>query len=510
VHHRIVKGLTARVLLVSGVITLILGAAFALLLFAIDQQREAGRQALRSQEAITAGTELQRSVISLENGLRGYVASGRDRSLEPWNTALREYPEQAERLASLVSSEPSQQDFVRQIQSQIDDYVNLWGRPLLDLTRDQPESASAVLLTGTGRTRIEDIRQSFVRLFEQEQAVARTREERAEERSRLAIGAGIGGLILVFVLAAGIALFLRRYVVRPVKAVADASAGLADGDMSVRVPPMGGDEIGDLGRAFNEKADKLERSRKEVADRTQELEHSNDELNRFASVVSHDLQAPLATVNMYAQLLERRHGDTLGKDKKIIDGICAATGQARQLIRDLLDYSRAGRAELRTEPVDANALVSQVLDVLAAPIQDKDATVDVADLPVLQADPGNLRQVFQNLIGNALKFCDGPPHVEVTAHQRSNCWEFAVSDDGIGMDPADARAIFEPFHRLHGDTHYSGTGIGLAICERIVERHGGRIWAESEPGSGSTFRFTLPADGDSLPKAAPRDEAAVA
>ena len=213
---------------------------------------------------------------------------------------------------------------------------------------------------------------------------------------------------------------------------------------------------------------------------------------------------------MYAQLLERRHGDMLGSDKKIVDGICAATGQARQLIRDLLDYSRAGRAELRTQPVDANVLVGEVLDVLAAPIQDKHATVDVAELPVLHADPGNLRQVFQNLIGNALKFCDGPPHVEVTAQQRAHCWEFAVTDDGIGMDPAEARAIFEPFHRLHGDGNYSGTGIGLAICERIVQRHGGRIWAESRPGEGSTFHFTLPADGDSLPKAPrARDQAAV-
>jgi signal transduction histidine kinase len=510
VHNRILKGITARVFIVSGVITAILVAAFSLLIFAVRQQRDAAQLALRSQEAITAGTELQRSVISLENGLRGFVASGKERSLESWNAALEEYPAEADRLEQLVSDEPEQQALVARIQGQIDDYVALWGLPLLDLARDQIASARAIIVTGTGRTRIEAIRADFQRLFEQERSVAASREERAEGRSSLAIGAGIGGLVLLLVLGVGYALFLRRYVVRPVKAVAGASGDLAAGDMSVRVPPMSDDEIGDLARAFNAMADSLERSRREVAERTQELEHSNAELNRFASVVSHDLQAPLATVNMYAQLLERRHGDTLGSDRKIVDGISAATGQARELIRDLLEYSRAGRAELRAEQVNSEQLVSEVVELLAAPIQDAAATVDVGSLPVLQGDRSSLRQVFQNLIGNAIKFSDGPPQVSVNAELDGACWEFAVADNGIGMDPAEAEAIFQPFHRLHGEQAYPGTGIGLAVCERIIQRHGGRIWAESSPGAGSTFHFTLPAAPDAQPAAAPRDEAPVA
>jgi signal transduction histidine kinase len=510
VKKGIFKGITARVLVVSGVITAILVAAFALLIFAIREQRDAGRLALRSQEAITAGTELQRSVISLENGLRGYVASGKERSLEPWNDALREYPAEAQRLERLVADEPSQQALVMNIQGAIDDYVTLWGRPLLDLAREQLPSARAIIEGGTGRSRIESIRSGFQRLFEQERAVAASRELRAEGRSSLAIGAGIGGLLLLLVLAAGYALFLRRYVVGPVQAVAGASGELAAGDMSVRVPPMSDDELGDLARAFNAMADSLERSRREVADRTRELEHSNEELNRFASVVSHDLQAPLATVNMYAQLLERRHGDSLGNDRKIVDGISAATAQARELIRDLLEYSRAGRAELRSERLDSNQLVSEVLELLAAPIQEAEATVEIGELPVLDGDRGSLRQVFQNLIGNAIKFSDGPPHVSVSAELDGNCWTFAVADDGIGMDPDQAHAIFEPFHRLHGERSYPGTGIGLAVCERIVQRHGGRIWAESEPGQGSVFRFTLPGDPGAVPAAAPRDHAPVA
>jgi signal transduction histidine kinase len=511
VHQRFLRGITARVFVVSGVITLILAAAFALLIFAVREQRDAGKLALRSQEAITAGSELQKSVISLENGLRGFVASGRDRSLESWNAALKEYPGQARRLSALVSDEPSQQALVRKIDTEIDDYVGLWGMPLLSLARADITSARSVIVGGKGRVRIEAIRADFARLFSQERAVAASREHRAEGQSSLAIGAGIGGFGLVFILALGFTLFLRRFVVKPVKAVAGASGQLASGDLAVRVPPQSDDELGDLARAFNAMADSLERSRAELDDRTHELERSNEELERFGSVVSHDLQAPLATVSMYAQLLERRHAAELGDDRRIVDGICAATAHARELIRDLLEYSKAGRGELRSEAVDANALVNEVLELLAAPIEEAGAAVTVGDLPVLRADPGNLRQVFQNLIGNAIKFSEGEPEVRVSADIEKGYWRFSVSDNGIGMDPEEARDIFEPFHRLHGDGHYPGTGIGLAVCERIVEHHGGRIWAESVPGRGSTFNFTLPADpGTGARRPAPRGEAAVA
>ncbi|MEA2413119.1 MAG: hypothetical protein QOC77_3680 [Thermoleophilaceae bacterium] len=502
------QGITARVLIVSGFMTLILGAAFVLLIVAVRGQRDAGKLAIRGQEAITAGSELQKSVISLENGLRGFVASGKDRSLDPWTQALRQYPAQARKLASLVADEPSQQAQVRKIGADIDDYVNLWGKPLLALARDRIDSARSVIVVGTGRLRIEAIRREFEHLFEQERAVAASREHRAEGRSALSIGAGLGGLALLLIVAGGFALFLRRYVVRPVLTVAGASRSLAAGDMSVRVPPAGTTEIGDLGRAFNAMADSIERGRAEVAAHARELERSNEELDRFAAVTSHDLQAPLATISMYVQLLEARHGKELGAASQLVDGISSATGHARELIRGLLEYSRAGRGELRRERVSTGRVVSEVLDVLAAPIEEAGATVEVGELPVVPADHRNIAQVFQNLIANAVKFSEGEPHVKVSASPVDGSWWFAVSDNGIGMEPSKAEEIFEPFHRLHGEGEYPGTGIGLAVCERIVEQHGGRIWAESEPGSGSTFRFTLPAEAGSSDRV--RDEPAVA
>jgi signal transduction histidine kinase len=339
--------------------------------------------------------------------------------------------------------------------------------------------------------------------------VAAARERRAEGRSTFSIGAGIGGLAVLLILAGGFTLYLRRSVVRPVIDVAGASRTLAEGDMTVRVPPHGNDEIGELAKSFNTMADSLERSRREVVDRTRELERSNEELDRFAAVTSHDLQAPLATISMYVQLLEARHGKDLGSATQLVDGIAQATGHARELIRGLLEYSRAGRGELRDEPVDVERIVQEVLDVLAGQIEEKGAVVEVGEMPTVRGDRRNLCQVFQNLISNAVKFCDGEPLVRVEAKRVAGAWWFSVSDNGIGMDPKQAENIFEPFHRLHGEGSYPGTGIGLAVCERIVEHHGGRIWAESEPGHGSTFRFTLPVHSEAREKTV-SDEPAVA
>src|SRR4051812_40025967 len=172
VRRRLSKRITARMALVGGLMALLLGAAFALLVFAVAKQRDAGKLALRSQEAITAGTDLEKTVISLENGLRGYVASGNGRQLQPWNAALRAYPGQVRKLESLVSDVPSQQAQVRRIRGQIDDYVNLWATPLLGLARQRRPVAQSVMITGTGRVRIDQLRTSFATLFRQEQSLA--------------------------------------------------------------------------------------------------------------------------------------------------------------------------------------------------------------------------------------------------------------------------------------------------------------------------------------------------
>jgi len=227
----------------------------------------------------------------------------------------------------------------------------------------------------------------------------------------------------------------------------------------------------------------------------EELKRSNAELEQFAYVASHDLQEPLRMVSSYTQLLMRRYGDKLDGDAKeftafIVDG---AT-RMKQLIEDLLAYSRVGTRDKNFKPVGAESPLERALANLRAAIQDSGATVTRDKLPTVHCDEVQLAQLFQNLIGNALKFRkpDAAPAVHVGAADHGEEWEFTVRDNGIGIEPQYFERIFLVFQRLHNKGEYPGTGIGLAIVKKVVERHGGRIWVQSQLGAGTTFHFTMP------------------
>lgn len=225
----------------------------------------------------------------------------------------------------------------------------------------------------------------------------------------------------------------------------------------------------------------------------QELARSNAELEQFAYVASHDLQAPLATIASYAQLLEKRYKDQLDSQaNKFIGNIVQGCTRMQSLIDDLLEYSRVGRSQKPFKPTNCNQVVEQALANLQAVIRDTKAVVSYSELPVVTGDISQLMQLFQNLVGNAIKYRqNAPPVVYISACKQQDSWLFSVSDNGIGIAPQHQERIFQIFQRLHTQKEYSGTGIGLAICQKIVERHGGRIWVESEPDQGSTFHFTL-------------------
>ncbi len=231
----------------------------------------------------------------------------------------------------------------------------------------------------------------------------------------------------------------------------------------------------------------------------QELARSNAELEQFAYVASHDLQAPLATIASYAQLLEKRYKDQLDSQaNKFIGNIVQGCTRMQTLIDDLLEYSRVGRSQKPFKPSNCNQVVEQALANLQAVIRDTQAVVSYGELPVVNGDISQLVQLFQNLVGNAIKYRqDAPPAVCISACKQQDSWLFSVSDNGIGIAAQHQERIFQIFQRLHTQKEYSGTGIGLAICQKIVERHGGRIWVESESGQGSTFHFTI--NENSLP-----------
>jgi len=232
-----------------------------------------------------------------------------------------------------------------------------------------------------------------------------------------------------------------------------------------------------------------------LAQKAAELARSNADLEQFAYVVSHDLQEPLHVAAGFIQLLARRYQDRLdAKGQEFIACALDSIQRMEQQIKDLLEYSRITTRGKEFEKVDVNEVVAQVCKDLSLVIAEKQAQITIDPLPQVFADPSQLVRVFQNLVGNALKFCGGrPPKIHIGTRKTDGEWLFWVQDQGIGIDPKDCERIFQMFERLHSRGEYPGTGIGLAVCKKIIERHGGRIWVESEPGQGSTFYFTLPA-----------------
>ncbi len=256
------------------------------------------------------------------------------------------------------------------------------------------------------------------------------------------------------------------------------------------------DHSGHVVRSIGMVHDITKRKQAEQAERktAEELRRSNEDLGQFAYVASHDLQEPLRMVTGFVQLLQKKYGGRLDADADqyiayAVDGAM----RMQTLINDLLAYSRVGTRGGERAPTDLGATLRHALGNLHAGIEETAAEITHGELPTLLADGTQLAQLFQNLIGNALKFRgDAPPKIHVDASRKGDDWLFSVRDNGIGIDPEFRERIFLIFQRLHTRQKYPGTGIGLAVCKKIVDRHGGRIWVESQPGEGATFYFTIP------------------
>jgi signal transduction histidine kinase len=315
----------------------------------------------------------------------------------------------------------------------------------------------------------------------------------------------LGYFIAIIVLTIVISFYLARGFTKPIKQLGIATKQISKGNLSQRVNIKTEDEFGLLASSFNKMAEDLAKSHaqikdhsktleKKVEERTVELARSNAELEQFAYVASHDLQEPLRMVSSYVKLLERRYKDNLDKDADefIAYAVDGAT-RMQQLINDLLTYSRVGTKGKPFEPTDSETVFKLATDNLKVAIEESGAVITHDPLPSVMADSSQLIQLLQNLIGNGIKFRgEEPLKIYVSAAKKKNEWLFSVSDNGIGIDPKDKERIFQIFQRLHSSNEYQGTGIGLAVSKKIVERHGGRIWVESKPKKGSTFYFTIP------------------
>jgi signal transduction histidine kinase len=316
------------------------------------------------------------------------------------------------------------------------------------------------------------------------------RNDLSDLYARLARYAGIAGVVALAAAAVALAVStrLQRVISQPILDLARVARVVsADEDYTVRGTKRGGDEIGQLIDGFNTMLARIQV-------RDDALQRANQELESFGYSVSHDLRVPVRAVNGLCQVLEEEHGARLDPEGRRLLGLMRDSArQMGQLIDDLLDFSRLGGREMHAEGIDMTALATEVVDELLALEANHDVEVIVAPLAPARGDPALLRQVFVNLVSNALKFTRRRSHrrIEIGSSTDAGATTWFVRDNGVGFDMKYAHKLFQVFQRLHPSRDFEGTGVGLAIVRRIVERHGGRIWAEASPEGGAVFSFTL-------------------
>jgi signal transduction histidine kinase len=318
----------------------------------------------------------------------------------------------------------------------------------------------------------------------------------------VAIAIGLAAVV------AGLAAVLRATAIRPVHVLAAEARRVADGDFGHEVAQAGPREIRGLAADVNSMRERILRELSAVQEANEslaahavELQRSNSELEQFAYVASHDLQEPLRKVTSFCQLLQRRYGGQIDeKADQYIEFAVDGAKRMQVLINDLLAFSRVGRSLNDLGPVACDTALAGAKANLSAQIEQAGAVIEAGPLPAVRAQPALVTAVFQNLLGNALKFSgELPPRIVVTADRDGAFWSFSVTDNGIGIEPQYADRVFLIFQRLHDRATYPGTGIGLAMCRKIVEYFGGRIWLDTGVAEGARFRFTLPALSDTVP-----------
>jgi signal transduction histidine kinase len=468
----------------------------------------------RVDPAAVAALSLQGAMVNQETGLRGYLIDGRGPFLDPYVAGAGDASralDALDRLARGPGSATLKADLAA-VRSRIQDWRDGYAEAAIERVREAGAGQVADADVADGKARFDLVRQSLGQL--QGNVAASRREARADlANAATALNRALVFATVVLLAAlAAVAFIARSVIALPIGRLADQVRSVAGGALRRPIEPGGPRDVAALGSDVDamrqrivQDLEAVEAAQAEIEAQAAELARSNAELEQFAYVASHDLQEPLRKVTSFCQMLERRYAGQL--DERGEQYIAFAVDGAKRmqvLINDLLAFSRVGRLGRVPELVDADDLVAIAKANLAAGIEETGARIDVeGDLPVVNGERSLLALVFQNLIGNGIKFHgDQPPRVRISVDRDDGFWRFTVADNGIGIDPEYSERIFVIFQRLHARDAYSGTGIGLAMCRKVVEYHGGRIWLEpSANGAGATFRFTLPVP-DTTPEGA--------
>ena len=420
-------------------------------------------------------------VQDVESGQRGYLVTGDVAMLERYEVERDEIVRELRRIREFTRDDANQERRLRELELLVRQRVDMAASVLRTAQQSDMASAQREIANGGGLQIMEKIRGAVAVIQEQEQELLTVRTDAARRSAAtisIAVPVGFGMALAALALAFSISRRANRDLTGQVER---RTAQLRLSFSSLR------DSEAELRQA----RDELERR---VIERTDELECSNRDLEQFAYVASHDLQEPLRAISGCVQIIEKRYDAKLdAKGHELIAHTVAGVGRMKELIEGLLAYSRVNRLHEDVEAISSSAVFDAAVLQLESAVTESGAEIAHGELPMVMGNRGQLIQLFQNLLGNALKYRgDVAPRISVSATAQGKMWDFAVRDNGIGIEPQYFERIFSIFQRLHTRDEYPGTGIGLALCKRIVERAGGTIWIVSEAGAGSTFHFTLP------------------
>jgi signal transduction histidine kinase len=497
-----------RIVAVLGISGLVVtGALGVLALLRLD----AARVSLvdRTGPALIAAQQLGAALVDQESGVRGYLATLNPEFAAPYRDGRITQDRAAADLRALFASAP-----MASPATDLDallDRAGAWQRGYAEPSIAAVAAGHPPVDPGTGKALFDAVRATLdteLRRLQDERAAGRAELDRAIT-GMVVMGAVIAALLLALFI--GTWVWARRVIMHPIDALELAVNAVERGEFERPVVVEGPRELEQLGGAVDDMRRRIigelttvQALNAQLDAQTAELARSNSDLEQFAYVASHDLQEPLRKVSSFCELLAKRYEGQL--DERADQYIAFAVDGARRmsaLINDLLAFSRVGRTTDRGSwaTTSAEAVLAHAERNLADAIDRTGAVVTHDPLPDVTGEPTLLTTVLQNLVGNAVKFHGAdPPRVHVGVKRDDDFWEFAVTDNGIGIDPAFAEKIFVIFQRLHSRDSYPGTGIGLALCRKIVEFHGGRIWLDQTAANGTTFRFTLPVTPDPIPE----------
>jgi signal transduction histidine kinase len=483
-----------------GVFFTVVAAIFAMLVAAsvvsLLRYIHHGNQAVnRWGPAMVTGHDLFADLVNQETGVRGYAVSGNDEFLQPFSEYTQAQRRDQERLSRLVAGDARLERRLARFDSAAATWRSQVAIPVISLVNGHDPSAATVADSASNKARFDDVRAAASRLID---AVAARNDQALAARRAALLALAISLCVSVALLAgAGLAAWrgLHWWVLTPVDRLAAQTRRVAAGDGKRAIRPVGPPELRALAKDVERMRRRIAAELERIALTGAELSRSNADLEQFAYVTSHDLSEPLRKVANFCQLLERQYGERLDdRAREYISYAVDGAKRMQELIADMLVLSRVGRSTESFVPVDTNAALAAAMRLLEDRIVESGGGVGHSELPVVLGDPTLLASLFKNLIGNAIKYRgEAPPLVVVTAvpGPEEHMWTFSVADNGIGIDPQYAERIFAIFQRLHLRDAYPGTGIGLALCRKIVEFHGGRIWLDTSVSPGATFRFTL-------------------